>query len=94
MPDIERLKAEIAEQIGMQGFLEKRRPDGEAAHNPALIRAVFAVIVELLIYTGDSIYVDGDNLNAEFVKRQIRAIDPGAFEYVLNGLQSNTNSVR
>jgi hypothetical protein len=94
LSDIKRLKVDMAEQVCLHGFLEERDARGEAVYNPGLVRCVFAVIVEMLVHAGKRIYVDNSNLNAEYVKEQIRTISPSAFEYALNGLQSSTNPVR
>jgi hypothetical protein len=94
LSDIERLMADMAEQVCLRGFLEERDARGEAVHDPGRVRTVFSVIVEMLIHAGKSIYVDGSHHNAEYVKAQIRTFSPSDFEYVLNGLASNTKPVR
>gem|GEM_PF-3799597 len=94
LSDIERLKEEMSGQVYLHSFLDERDQDGQQTYKPGLVRAVFLVIIELLIHTGDSIFIDGGSVNTEYVKNQVRALRPADFEYVLKGLQNNTNPVR
>jgi len=94
LSDIERLKEEVSGQVYLHSFLDERGQDGQPTYKPGLVRAVFSVIIELLIHTGDSIFIDGGSVNTEYVKNQVRAMRPADFEYVLKGLQNNTNPVR
>ena len=50
-------------------------------------------MIELLIRTGESIFINIDTVSTELVKRRVRDMRYSDFEYVLKGLHNNTTSI-